>query len=98
MSWPRPPLSSTVAAANKGSGSTFDLKGRETYGVLEFLVQILNDSSETARGHVEVMVETLSGFVIAVVAFCLWRELVLDQGEHLGGVEERGKDSRGHGV
>ena len=42
------------------------------------------------------VVEALPGFIVAVVVLGLWREFVLDQGQHLGRVEERGEDSRSH--
>lgn len=47
------------------------------YSVFEFLVQVPNNGSKTARGHVQKVVETLPGLLIALG---LWRELELHQG------------------
>lgn len=42
------------------------------------------------------VVKALPGFVVTIIMFGLWRKLVLNQCQHLGGVEERGEDSGGH--
>lgn len=67
-----------------------------TYGVLELLVEILDDGGETAGGHIQVVVKTLSGLVVAVVELGLGSKLVLDQGQDFRGVEEGSKNSGGH--
>lgn len=67
-----------------------------TYSVLELLVEILDDGRETTGGHVQVVVETLSGFVVAVVVLGLGSKLILDQGQDFRGVEEGSENSRGH--
>lgn len=63
------------------------MQARQTYSVLKLLIQVLDDSSETARGLVEVVVEALPGLVVAVVVLGFRGQLVLDQGQDFGGME-----------